>query len=227
MVIPQTDAFTSMYPIDKEDELISAVRIGDIETARRLLNDILGQILFCSGNNLEILRSRVVELTVLLSRAALKGGAQIDAIFGLNYSYLREIDALSSVEELVLWLHNITRHFTQHVFNHADAKHADVIYKAIAFIKKNYAQKFSLQDISDNVFLSLTYFCKVFKEKTGQTPGSYITSVRIEESKKLLRDPFVNIADIPELVGFESQSYFTRLFKKAEGCTPGRYRQNR
>jgi AraC-like DNA-binding protein len=224
-VATQTDAVSMGYSIEKEDELLTAISMGDVHTANALLNDIFGQILFHSGGDMEILRSRVVELTVLLSRAALKGGASIDAIFGLNYSYLREIDALSSPEDIVLWLHSVTRRFAQHVFDYANSKHVDIIYKAIAYIKQKFADKISLQDVADHVFLSPSYFSKVFKEETGQTPSGFITTVRIEASKKLLKDSSVNIIDIPELIGFESQSYFTQVFKKAEGCTPGRYRQ--
>lgn len=223
--ITQTDAISKAYSIEKEDELLTAISMGDVQTASALLNDILGQVLFHSNDNMEILRSRVVELTVLLSRAALKGGADIGAIFGLNYSYLREIDALTSPDDIVLWLHGVTRRFSQHVFDYASAKHVDIIYKATTFIKRNYAERITLQDVADHVFLNLTYFSKVFKEETGQTPGSYITAVRIEESKKLLMDSSVNIIDITNLIGFESQSYFTQVFKKAEGCTPGRFRQ--
>jgi AraC-like DNA-binding protein len=224
-VLIQKDAVPTAYSIKKEDELIAAISIGDAQTAGAVLNDILGHILFDPGLNMETLRLRVVELMVLLSRAALKGGANIDAIFGLNYSYLREIDALASPEDAILWLHSVTRRFAQHVFDFAGSKHVDVLFKAVSFIKTHYAEKITLQDVADSVYLNVTYFSKVFKEETGQTPGSFITGVRIDASKRLLSDPSVNIVDIPELVGFESQSYFTQVFKKSEGCTPGQYRR--
>lgn len=217
--------YTFPYPLDKEDKLLAAISTGDVNSASALLNDILGQLLFHSSSNLEVLRSRAVELSVLLSRAALKGGADPAAIFGLNYAYLREIDELSSIEELLFWLHGATRRFARHVFDYAHAKHADIIYKAMTFIRKNYAEKITLQDIANDVYLNVTYFSKIFKEETGQTPGNYIAFIRIEESKKLLQDSSVNMVDIPELVGFEGQSYFTQVFKKTEGCTPWRYRK--
>jgi len=213
------------YPLKKEDELLAAISMGDVQTAGALLNDILGQVLFQSGGDLEILRSRVVELAVLLSRAALKGGANIDAIFGLNYSFLREIDALGTRDDIILWLHGVTRRFAQHVFDFAGARHGDIIYRAVAYIKQNYADKITLQDVADHVYLSASYFSKVFRAETGQTPGEYIAAVRVEAAKKLLRDPMVNLVEVSALVGFESQSYFTRVFKKVEGCTPGRFRQ--
>jgi len=222
---PPAGSPVAAYPIAKEDELLAAISIGDVHAAGALLNDILGQVLFHSSGDLEILRSRVVELTVLLSRAALRGGANIDAIFGLNYSFLREIDALDARDDIIQWLHGVTRRFAQHVFDYAQAKHVDVIYRAIAYIKQNYHNRITLQDVADHVFLSLSYFSKVFKEETGQAPGAFLTAIRIDAAKKRLRDPAVSIVEIPVLVGFESQSYFTRVFKKTTGCTPGRFRQ--
>jgi AraC-like DNA-binding protein len=221
----QTDAFSMTYSILKENDLLAAISIGDERTSCAILNDILGNILFSPDINMETLRLRVFELTVLLSRAALKGGADVNAIFGLNYSYLREIDALKTSEDAVLWLHNVTRRFARHVFEHAGSKHMDAVHKAISYIKNNYAEKITLQDVADSVYFNLTYFSKVFKDKTGQTPGNFITSVRIDASKRLLQDQSVNLIDIPEMVGFESQSYFTRVFKKAQSCTPAQYRR--
>ena len=213
------------YPLDKEDDLLAAVSRGDIRLASAVLNDILGQILFHSGNDIETLRARVFELIVLLSRAALKGGANIDAIFGLKYEILREIDALSTAEDIGPWIHGVTRRFGQHVFDFTGAKRVDTIHKAIDYINNNYMNKLTLQDIADHVFLSPTYFSKVFKDETAQTPIGFLTAVRVEASKKLLRDTNVNISEIPGLVGFEDQSYFTRVFKKIENQTPADYRK--
>ncbi|MCL2004192.1 MAG: AraC family transcriptional regulator [Oscillospiraceae bacterium] len=107
----------------------------------------------------------------------------------------------------------------------ASVKHMDVIAKAVTYIRSNYMNKITLQEIAAHVFLSPTYFSKVFREETGQTPGGFIAAVRLDASKRLLRDPSVSIIDIPGMAGFESQSYFTRVFKKAEGQTPGEYRR--
>ncbi|MCL2093536.1 MAG: AraC family transcriptional regulator [Treponema sp.] len=221
----QTDVFVSAYPLEKEDELMSAISRGDIHRASSVLGDMLKQMLLHYGGSIEVLRSRVVELMVLLSRAALKGGADMNAILGLNYDFLREIDSFTSVEDMVLWLHRVTREFTQHVFDFSGAKHMSIIYRAVDYIMRNYAAKLTLKEIAEHLRISQQYFSRIFKEETGQTPGDYITYLRIEESKKLLLTS-INIVDIPELVGFEGQSYFTKIFKKETGSTPGRYRRD-
>ena len=212
------------YPLDKEDELLAAVSKGDEKAAGALLNEILGQILFNSGRNIDVIRSHVFELTVLLSRAAMRGGADADAILGMNYAYLQEIDALTSIEDIIGWLHIVTLRFGRHVLNSVSRGKQDVICKAIAYIKNNYMHKIMLQDMANHVYLSPTYFAKVFKDETGYTPGSFLTAIRIDIAKRLLKDISVSIADISDKVGLESQSYFTRVFKKSEGLTPGQYR---
>lgn len=219
------EADKDFYPMDKETALLAAISRGDSATARALLNEILGHVLLQSGSNLEMIRSRVVELVVLLSRAAVKGGADAEAIFGLNYSYLKEIDSLGSFEDLTYWLSEIMARFTQYVFNFTNAKHVDVIYKAIDYMKHNYMKKLSLEDVAGSVYLSPSYLSKVFKDETNYNFNNYLNLIRIEESKKLLGDSSIPLVDISCKVGYEDQSYFTKVFKKLEGVSPGKYRQ--
>ena len=54
----------------------------------------------------------------------------------------------------------------------------------------------------------------------------YITNVRIEKSKQLLKNTKYPLADIPAMVGFEEQSYFTRVFRTTTGISPGKYRES-
>jgi len=200
---------------------------GDVKGARALLNDLMGHIFLHSGLSFEVIRSRVLELIVLLSRAAMKGGANPELIFGLNYEYLKEISRFNSVEDLAFWLSEIMNRFTDHIFRFSNAKHADVIFKAINFIKSNYMKKIVLEDVAGSVFLSPAYFSRVFKQETGHNFSSYLNKVRIEEGKKLLKNAGVNISDIAGMVGYEDQSYFSKVFKKVAGVSPLKFRQSR
>ena len=221
----QTDAFSAGYSIGQEKVLLSAIVKGDIQTANAALSDMIRQMLILCSGNIEVLRSRVVELTVLLSRITLKMDMDINAFLGLDYGFLREVDEFHSIEDAAIWLQTVSRRFIQHVFNFAEIKHTDIILKAVDFIKRHYASKITLDVISEHLYVSKPYFCRIFKEATGQTPGNYITYVRIEEGKKLLSDPSIDIIDIPEAIGYENQSYFTKIFKKHTGSTPAKYRR--
>ena len=64
----------------------------------------------------------------------------------------------------------------------------------------------------------------MFRKETGQTISAYVSHIRIEKSKALLRQPGVPIAEIAGLCGFEDQSYFTKVFKNVTGETPQQFR---
>lgn len=221
------DSDTTNYPIEKEKKLLSLISIGDKAGSQKILNEILGHIFFSTGKNFKLIKSRILELVVLLSRAALEGGADVEQIFGLNYKYLNQINSFITTEDLAYWLSKIMTRFTDCVFDLTNVKHIDVIYKAIEFIKKNYMKKISLDNVSDHVFLSKSYFSKIFKDELGLNYNAYINKLRIDMSKELLLHDNINLIDVSNLVGFEDQSYFSKVFKKITGSSPGKYRESK
>lgn len=221
------DQSLNNYPLEKERELLSLISIGDKAGSQKVLNEIFGHIFFSSGNNFEVIKARILELVVLLSRAAVEGGADVEQIFGLNYKYLNEIHSFKTLDELTYWLSRIIARFTDLVFNLTDVKHVDVIYKAMDYIKRNYMKKITLEEVASHVYLSPSYFSKIFKEEMKLNFNSYLNNMRIEVSKNLLMDDSINLADLSNLVGFEDQSYFSKVFKKLTGTSPGKYRESR
>lgn len=217
----------SDYPFEKEKELLSCIAMGDKKGSQKILNEILGHIFFSSGGDFETIKARVLELIVLLSRAAMEGGADVEEIFGLNYKYLNTIHELETVEELTYWLSKIMIRFTDCVFNLKDIKHVDVIYKAVNYIKENHMNKITLEEVASHVYLSPSYFSKIFKDDMKCNFNTYVNQVRVERSKQLLLNEDINLVDISNMVGYEDQSYFSKVFKKMVGVTPGKYRSSR
>jgi AraC-like DNA-binding protein len=214
------------YPIDKERELLQAISRGDKPEAQRLLNEILGFIFFSTGSDARAVKARVLELVVLLSRAALEGGADSELIFGLNYRYLEEVARMRSVDDLALWLSGIMVRFTDLVLPLEGVKHADAMQKALKYINARYSQEITLEDVARAVKLSPTYFSKLFSEEMGCRFTAYLNRLRVERSKLLLRDTDLPLVDIAGLVGYEDQSYFTKVFRKVAGLSPGKYRES-
>jgi two-component system, response regulator YesN len=215
------------YPIEKERELLSLISLGNRTGSQKVLNEIFGHIFFSTGGNFEVIKARVLELVVLLSRAALEGGADVEQIFGLNYKYLGQIHSFSTVEELTYWLSGIMSRFTDCVFNLTDVKHVDVLYKAVDYVKKNYMKKITLEEVASHVYLSPSYFSKIFKEEIKLNFNAYLNHIRIEMSKQLLLDDSIMLVDVSNLVGYEDQSYFSKVFKKMAGVSPGKFRESR
>lgn len=117
--------------------------------------------------------------------------------------------------------------YTDFTFRFNDVKHIDVIRKAVDYIRRNYAGKITLEEVAAYVFLSPSYFSKVFKDEMGCNFNHYLNHIRIEKSKQLLLSDSIRLVDVSGVVGFEDQSYFTKVFKKLTGITPGKFREAR
>jgi len=214
-----------LYPLEIERELLRRVKLGDKEGAKEVLNEILGQILFKNAGQVELVRARILELAVVLSRAAVEAKAELEMILGLNFEYIQEIGKLKSIEELCIWIVKVLDRFTESVYENRNIKNVDIIRKAREFIRANYKKKITLPDISKAVYISPYYLSHIFKKETGSTVLEYLTRVRIEEAKRLLENSTYNTTQIAFEVGYPDQSYFCKVFKKLEGISTSDYKK--
>lgn len=215
------------YPFGKEQELLESISEGDRETAGRLLNEILGYVFFSSGGNFSIIKTRVTELVVLLSRSVLTSGALEQDVFYLNGRYLEELAGIHNLDRLTEWLSGILSRFNEITFTLSDVKHSDTIYRVIGYIKKNYMNRLTIDDIAAHVHFSPSYLSRIFKAEFRTSLNAYLNQVRIGKSKALLLTETIPLSEIPYLVGYEDQSYFSKVFKKLTGVSPGRFRETR
>lgn len=218
-------SISSLYPLETERELLRRVRLGDKEGAKEVLNEILGKILFKNAGQIELIRARLLELAVVLSRAAVEAKAELEMILGLNFEYIQELGKLKSIEELCIWIVKVLDRFTESVYENRNIKNVDMIRKTREFLRTNYKKKIRLIDLSKAISLSPYYLSHIFKKETGSTLFEYLTKVRIEEAKRLLENTPWNITRISFEVGCSDQSYFCKVFKKSEGISPSDYKK--
>lgn len=98
------------------------------------------------------------------------------------------------------------------------------IESAIQFIQMNYCYSLTLKQVADQVYLSPSYFSRLFKEEVGMTFVEYLSFVRVQKAKSLLRVSCLPIEVIANNAGFSNPSYFATTFKKMVGKTPSEYR---
>lgn len=212
------------YPLHKEKELLGRVRLGDRTGAKEILNDILGEIFFHNSGNLDVLKARVLELVVMLSRAAVEGGAQLDKMLGLNYELVTGILRLTTFDELCVAIKDTLDTMLDNVYVTRNVKNAETLSQVLRYIRENYSQPITLDEVARSVFLSPFYFSHLFMDELGITFMEYLTRVRMEEAKKLLGDKALSMQAIAESVGYDDASYFSKVFKKNVGVTPNKYR---
>jgi len=102
-----------------------------------------------------------------------------------------------------------------------------IIQKAIIYLKNNYANDIKLDDLSMMSFLSKNYFCKFFKDCTGQTVFEYAQKIRIDEACKLLMATNKKVIEIAMSVGYKDLKFFNKVFKRYTDTTPSEYRKRK
>lgn len=213
------------YSLEKEQELVRTVRQGEKTEAYRLLNELLAEILQRYSGNLKEVKARILELLVILSRAAVEGGAAIKSLLSFNSQYVEEFTRLETSEDLCHFIIKVTEQFISSIDEGKEVRKLQVVQKAGDYIRKNFRNKITVEDIAKAVYLSPCHLSKVFKQELGCTIVEFLTKVRIEEAKKLLRNPKFNVVQVADELGFKDPGYFTKVFKRSEGITPSQYRE--
>jgi AraC-like DNA-binding protein len=93
------------------------------------------------------------------------------------------------------------------------------------YIKDNFIDIKSLDDVAKSLFMSKNYLCTLFKKQTGMTVNYYINSLRVQFACVYLSETSDTVSEISIRCGFESPSYFNKVFKKFIGYTPVEFRK--
>lgn len=96
--------------------------------------------------------------------------------------------------------------------------------KAIHLLNSQFTDEITLDDIAKQIGVSPQYLSTIFKRETGSNFIDYLCKLRLDFSKKLLKNVDNPISEICFQCGYRNLSHFLRSFKQAYGCTPKEYR---
>ncbi len=99
-----------------------------------------------------------------------------------------------------------------------------VVEQACGILQSNLHQPVDIKELAANLYVSYSWFRKVFKEQTGEAPAEYHLNRRIQKAAELLRQTGFSVRRISEELGFKSQNHFSALFKRKTGRSPSAFR---
>lgn len=101
-----------------------------------------------------------------------------------------------------------------------------LVEQMVNYLEDHYAEKISLDQIAENMYLSPFYISRIFKSETGDTPIHHLINIRLEKAKELLEKGFNgSIQEIAATVGYDDVYHFSKLFKKRYGIPPSQIRK--
>ena len=201
-----------------------ALSSGNTSRLEELLDDLEATLIESPGSERD--RTAVlIELFRTLSRPAEDSGINLETAFRRSEEgavYDRSDGAsgeiFSSLKKIAL--ETAARHSTR---REKPARY--LIDKARQYIEQCYsAWDLSLEDVADHVELNPSYLSAVFKSVVGVNYIDYLTALRMEKAKQLLKDTRLKIGAVARMVGFQAPGYFGYLFKKHFGLPPSEYK---
>lgn len=149
---------------------------------------------------------------------------ELNHIFKCEQSDEMELEIIESSYRMMKIIH---RNMKEIITSNEVSSAYETNYNAmIDYIKSNYGEKISLEDIAQAGNVGKTLCAKLFKTFSSQTPGDYLIHYRVTQSMDLLKKGELSITDIAYRVGFNSPSHFTKTFREITGNTPKKYAMN-
>lgn len=107
-------------------------------------------------------------------------------------------------------------------------KNRSILKNAVDFIDSHYMdEEISLNTVANVANVSSNHFSALFSQNMGQTFIEYLTTLRMNKAKELLRCTGMRSSEIAGEIGYKDAHYFSYLFKKTQGMTPSDYRKAR
>ena len=213
--------------LDQEQALLRMVRKGDTAALKEWINHapaIRGGVL--AKEQLRQKKNTFIVAVTLVSRAAIRGGMDVEDAFSHSDSYIQQCELLSSPSDILNLQYRMVLDYTERVERLHLGKHPSKLTVDVAnYIQRHMSEPITTEKIAKELFLNRSYLSRKFKEKTGETLTDFILKEKTEEAKRLLRYSDKPLTAISSYLGFSSASHFSRVFKAYVGSTPSEYRE--
>lgn len=213
-----------IYPYYEVDALYKAILCGEEERVHFAMNTLIKYI--SDINSLffgTCLAYDILNITMKAMR-------ELNYSFSsLNQSDLVKKGTLESIDEIVQIVNMITNEIVDFILDKEDTPNEVVVISTfeqiMKYISEHYTEEvFSVKALADNFGMSISNFSHYFKKQTGETVSEYISLLRFNKAKELLRTTEMNLQDVSTMCGYLHVSTFMRQFKRREEVTPSSYR---
>lgn len=210
-----------------EQTILNFIRQGDTLRLREWIKDIPavhgGTLAF---DQIRQLKNTFIITAALASRAAIRGGMDIDDAFTLSDAYIQKCELMNTIEQITNLQYHMIFEYTQRV---EKLRLVKVPSKFIAditnYVHHHLSEPISTEKMAKALFMNRSWMAVKFKQETNMTLTDFILKEKTEEAKRLLRYTDKPITAISAYLGFSSQSHFSHVFKKYTNSLPNEYRK--
>lgn len=210
----------------KQRSLESSIKVGTAEEISDTIDRIFEEIeeAKISFKDYQIY---IMEILTAILKVARNSDVDIDEVFGANYNLFIELHSFKEIEDVQKWFKDISIKIMNYITKDRQDVANELVEKAKIFVREYYGESdVNINAVCSYLHISPTYFSFIFKRETKTTFINYLTHVRMEEAKELLRNTNMKTFEIAEKVGYSEPNYFSYSFKKRFNLSPSEYRNS-
>lgn len=210
------------YPFDYEKRLLNSIYREDYVESCEIFSSAMDRAYDENGD--EIKTKNIAIQMILNIIISINESAEnvVDIRIINDYVNDEESAILSAIKK---WGQNVIHS----IIDALSARHMDsqreIIKRSTDYIEKHYMEDVTLDKVANYVCISPYYFSKIFKKVAGESYIDYLTRIRIENAKEMLKTNMGNIKEICYNVGYNDPNYFSRVFKKVVGLSPTDFKE--
>ncbi|CAN7268844.1 helix-turn-helix domain-containing protein [Paenibacillus sp. LjRoot153] len=218
---------TYYYPLDIELRLISTIRAGDLDEARRILDAIIAQNIENRELSIEMKYQLVGELKGTFLKLLYQKTFQESDIFELVKNRVADIQANEEMESIRQDIDGIMASLCGLIANKKNDNHNKTVEQVMMYIAEMYSDPdLNLYRVAEKMERPEKYISNLFKEVTGKNLSDHLEQVRMDQAANLLKGDTYTVDEIAARVGYNSSHSFRRAFKRVLGVSPSSYRQS-
>lgn len=219
--IPQ-EAFAPAFPWECMQTLSAAINQSNTNMVRTAGRQLRSYMEAASHSNLEMVKSIYIEI-LKMCRDVMQ--TRVEDINQYLYAARLEGGKLT-VKQMAEVIGELLDEFCRQVTNEWVHKENSPIYRSLAIISEEIgSEHLSLAYVAERVGMSPSRYSMLFPQEMNRNFKDYVSSLRINLAKQLLRTTDLQISAVAARVGYQNAYSFARFFKLNVGCAPNEYRK--
>ena len=202
--------------------LLECLSQGNTEKVTDVLNDLFGRISQEFDHNEQ--QNLMIYLLLLPTRIINDMKIKTENVYSDQRAIMEQFLCCKDFHEQCVLIQSLYTQVATMMQSLSKTHSHAIVDQVRRKIEERYKEQISISTLAEEVYLTPTYLCVLFKQTTGSTINEYLTMTRLEKAKQLLADSNIKLYDVCYEVGYLSPSYFSRLFKKYVGISPSEYR---
>ena len=212
-----------------EQTIMNIIRKGDVAALEAFAQDAPAvRAGVMAREQLRQVKNTFIVTTAEASRAAIRGGMDVEDALTSSDAYIQECEMLTDAGQITRLQFDMVMFYTRQVQRVRRGNYASDLVRNVAnYVQHHLSEAITTGQIAEQLFLSRQHLSRRFTREAGIPLAAFVRNEKIEEGKRLLRYTDRSASVIAAYLGFSSQGHFSKVFKEITGMTPGESREKK